>query len=566
MNASLTPLGRYLVEVYDPQVLAEYVFRPLWHVPLFGLVALLAWWLARGISTDEVEAHLGFLERHERGLVALLAAASGLFSAWVATAILGAVPHIQDERAYLFEARLMAGGRLTAPVPAAPLDRACAIDFTVQDSGRWYGRFPPGWPALLAAGVICGAPHLLNPLLGFFGIVGLHLFLRLHLTRRQALLGTALAASSPLVTLMDASLLAHPAGLVMTLGGLAGYGAALQGRRWAHVVWGAAAGMLFLTRPHEGAFLWLVPALHLSWVARRCLPRWGSLGLGCLAFGLFVMASLAFNRATTGDAFALPTLRCSPIDRPGFSPHVGVYAAEGHDLGRGLHNTIHQWKATNDVLFGWPYLSLLPVALGLLGCRWRDDRVVGMLALAVAYLAFLVTWHNPGMGFGTRYHYFIVPQLVLLAVRGVSWLVQRGGPRARVAVLLALVYLQVVSVATHYPRRLETLRFYWRVFPATTVLGPDALARTSVLVPQLWVDGVQEAFASFEGLSTPYLGGQGIVAARDLPGVETAIVRAFPDRRLVRIDPDRLRRAIESWTGEPADLEAREAAPAVSVR
>jgi hypothetical protein len=557
-----------MVEVYDPEALASYVFRSPAHVPLAIAVLAASWLAVRRPGAPEADRLDRLIERagrHERAIVAGLALAAGAFSAWVATSVLGGVPHIQDERAYMFQARVMAAGRLWAPVPPRPLDEATAIDFTVQDGGRWYGRFPPGWPSLLAGGVRLGAAHLVNPLLTALGVIALHAFLAPLAGRRLALLAAALAATSPMLTLTGASFLAHPAALLAQLLGLAGYRSALERPRSpcaAALAWGGGAGLLLLIRPQEGVFLALVPGLHLAWRARSCARP----ALACLAAGLVPLAAcgallLGFHAATTGEMLTPPTLRFNPDDRPGFFAGAGTYAPEGHTPGRALHNVLQQWTVTADVLYGWPYLSLVPALVGLAGsfARLRPTAPAGAfergwLALSAAYLALVFAYYNPGLGFGTRFHHVLLPQLLFYTVRGLALAARALGPGGRAMVLLVVVYLTSVSLATHYPRRIDDLRFHWRVFPAHRLLPRGDPARMALVVPRLWIDGIQEAFASFEALSTPYPGGAGPVAARDLPGIEDALRRSFPDRVTVRIDPTALRSALDDWVGRPVEL------------
>jgi hypothetical protein len=60
-----------------------------------------------------------------------------------------------DESTYMFQARMLAAGHLYAPAP--PHHEFFQFRFCLQQWGRWFGIFPPGWPAVLAVGVWLGA-------------------------------------------------------------------------------------------------------------------------------------------------------------------------------------------------------------------------------------------------------------------------------------------------------------------------------------------------------------------------------------------------------------------------
>ena len=71
-----------------------------------------------------------------------------LASAAVAFFAFERLPHLEDEVAYLFQAKTMALGHLTVPSPARP--EAFWTPFVLDHQGQRFGKYPPGWPAILA--------------------------------------------------------------------------------------------------------------------------------------------------------------------------------------------------------------------------------------------------------------------------------------------------------------------------------------------------------------------------------------------------------------------------------
>src|SRR5512134_2040424 len=92
-----------------------------------------------------------------------------VLAAWlVTTRIYEGVPHLEDEVAYVWQARVMAGGHLTLPV--TEYSNEFLVPFVVKYNGQRFGKYPPGWPALLAIGIKAGLRDWVNPLLAGMGI------------------------------------------------------------------------------------------------------------------------------------------------------------------------------------------------------------------------------------------------------------------------------------------------------------------------------------------------------------------------------------------------------------
>ena len=83
--------------------------------------------------------------------ILLVCALAALATAAVSYFAFERLPHLEDEVAYLFQARTMALGRLTVDSPANP--DAFWTPFVLDHRGQRFGKYPPGWPAFLALGV-----------------------------------------------------------------------------------------------------------------------------------------------------------------------------------------------------------------------------------------------------------------------------------------------------------------------------------------------------------------------------------------------------------------------------
>jgi len=120
---------------------------------------------------------------------------------------LDAMPHIQDEVAYLFQAKVLASGKLYAQSP--PIPKFFDYEFIVTDGAKWYGKYFAGSSLLLAAGILFNVPWLINPLLGAIAVFLFYLFLKENTDGNSSSLMLILPLFSPFLIFIDASYLSH---------------------------------------------------------------------------------------------------------------------------------------------------------------------------------------------------------------------------------------------------------------------------------------------------------------------------------------------------------------------
>ncbi|MGH7858386.1 MAG: hypothetical protein ACREQY_13765, partial [Candidatus Binatia bacterium] len=141
-------------------------------------------------------------------LALFVAAATG--AAIVSVVVFGSLPRLDDGVAALFQARIFATGRITLPLPQhAEFFEQFGVLGGRAGIGHWCGMYPPGWPALLALGVLAGAPWLVNPLLGGALVVAIAALGREVYGDRIGRIAGALAVASPITILLAASHLSH---------------------------------------------------------------------------------------------------------------------------------------------------------------------------------------------------------------------------------------------------------------------------------------------------------------------------------------------------------------------
>jgi hypothetical protein len=497
-------------------------------------------------------------------LLAGLSLAAVAITAWITLSVFEAVPHDRDSVAYLFQARLFASGAVSAPAPSMP--EFFKEDFIVQHQGRWFGKYPPGHPLVLALGLLAGVPWMVGPLLAgaavaLLGALGLRLY-----GPALGLAAAALLISSPFFLFMSGSYLAHPTALVLTLGGLM-LGLRLMGRTtyfphpnplpegegatslamfgsltpWervevrvpAAILLGLVLGALLGTRQLTGAALAVCLAVWLmldpSRSVRERLTLLLAIGLGALPplFGL-----LGFQYATTGSPFQSPQLLWWSFDTIGFGPGVG---ADGwHDAAMGLHDTWDRLTELQRHLFGWPfYLTLAPAMIPFISGR-SDRRDWWLLSVTVALVLAYVLYWNRGMAYGPRYYYEALGPLCLLSVRGFQALASlapggRTWPAWLYGSALALA-LVAFNVGMYLPQQAREFRGYLGVDGRRAALVHSAGLDRGLVFVRDEPRGSWQPYASVFWLNAPTLDSP-VIFARDRGADENArLHELMPDK------------------------------------
>ncbi|MDA0667116.1 MAG: glycosyltransferase family 39 protein [Planctomycetota bacterium] len=218
-------------------------------------------------------------------------------------------PVTNDERAYVFQAELMADGAMAEALPHAKgetdLDALFLLDsfrrrqvFEDLETDRRFSKYAPGTSMALAPGVLVG-----NPMFSTLLAAMLDLWLILLIAKRLGLrtpgMAVLLLGTSPFFLLMHTSMQSEVFTLPAVMFGYLGLLHARAGSvKWAIAV-GAAAGWVFLSRPLTG----LTCALIFGFVLAIHKHRLKTLPLAVLGGVPFLALAMWWNYHYTGDAF-----------------------------------------------------------------------------------------------------------------------------------------------------------------------------------------------------------------------------------------------------------------------
>jgi hypothetical protein len=446
-------------------------------------------------------------------LVLLLVLFSFFMSGFVSDRVFERLPHLEDEVAYLYQAKTYARGHLVIESPTPR--RAFWQPFVVDSEGKRFGKYSPGWPALLMVGVWLGELWVVN---AFFGALTVALVYRLGrevFNEDTGVIAAALTAFSPMALLLNASLMGHSSAL---------FGATLfiyaywrlekrqNALRWG-IIAGLSLGMVFASRPLTAIGL-AIP--FVAWSGVKLLktliderpqffPRLKPL-LALSALTILLAFSIpVYSHAATGNPEKnLYTLVWS-YDQIGFGLCCGRSSSNGgtgHNLEKGFRQARFDLSLMAADLFGWQigridsdlvaHLQTEGDYWPLLGLSWvllPFGLVVGFgrktlwFALWLA-LGFGLYWGMMQLQNGDlmrdptwSWRWMVVAYLwLILPTPALAWFKQQ--PRVVWTWLLASVVLSLIIAQLTYwigSQRYST-RYYYETLMALAILSALPLA------------------------------------------------------------------------------------------
>lgn len=504
-------------------------------------------------------------------------------SAVISRTVFERLPHLEDEFAYLFQARVFERGQLAIETPQ-PV-RAYWQPFLINHNGYRFGKYTPGWPALLAVGTALNQPWLINAWLMMLAVALIYRLGRALYDAPTGVVAALLLASSPAALLLAGSLMSHTAGLFFTLLFLYALWQVEQRRhavRWG-AVGGLALGMLVITRPLTAVGIAAPYVLYslgrVLWAAIRARSTFGVVlrplvVLGVVATAL-ALAWPAFNYRVAGrpgESFPAYLVRFArgdkdtnlyrfvwDYDRVGFGPGHGR-SAEGHTLEKGWRHTKTDLECAARDLFGWalppeegltvednaclvssPGYSwlMLPVGL-LLTARRRWTWLLAALPLSLIAV-YLMYWIG-GSLYSARYYAEAIGAVTLLSAAAITalagrldaWALRRKRLRPSRALYIALAALALYALVIYSPARMAPLRGYGRIGQAEIEAleaarrDPDRPVLVIALGEHHWRD-----VATLMAITGPFRDTE-VVLARDTEMHSVSELRAqAPEREVI---------------------------------
>ncbi len=329
--------------------------------------------------------------------------------------VFGGVPGFMDSCVYMFQARLFAHGVLSAPLP--PEQDFFYVSHVIF-SDKWYTMYPPGYPAVLALGVIFKISWLVNPILGALTIVCIYLIAKELYGDSIAKLSAVLACASSFFLFMSSEFASHTSTLFFVTLAFLSFVWMVKKKRplLSAVVCGASVGMALLCRPYTT--VWICVPLGIAAIVMRKELTLRHIIIGAIPILVACCAFLAYNYATTGHPLLFGYIAMHGKGHyPGF--HLAPWDNQFHSVTQGFKHMFENLNALSYYLFEWPISSLFFACFFLTygKKRYWEWLLVGWIsALLIGHFFY---FFNQTI-FGPRFIYECLPALILLTSKGLS--------------------------------------------------------------------------------------------------------------------------------------------------
>lgn len=289
----------------------------------------------------------------QKTLVITLAFLSFFLAAFVSRTVFERLPHLEDEVAYLFQARVFAHGDVVADVPQPSL--AFWQPFVVTDNDHRFSKYSPGWSMLLSLGINMGQAWIINAFCGMLTVALTYRIGKEIFNPNVGFIAAVLVTFSPMALLLNATLMGHSTALTALLFFILAYWKIEQKQnalRWG-LIGGLALGLLVINRQLTaiGAalpfILWSVVNLPNTLKQPRNLVPYVALSAVTL---LISVAIPLYNHAASGDYSKNLYLEVWSYDRVGFGEG---YGRNGHTIIKGVAHARYDLSLTAADLFGW---------------------------------------------------------------------------------------------------------------------------------------------------------------------------------------------------------------------
>ncbi len=479
----------------------------------------------------------------------------------VATQIFENVPHIEDEMAYVWQARVMARGQIMLPSP--PYAKEFLVPFVIDYHGFRFGKYPPGWPAVLAIGVLLNARDWVNPILAGMAIWLLYRLARRLFGEAVALVTVLLTLTSPFFLMNSASLLSHPLGLFLTLVFVLSWMDAWQVLennpsekaglpRWLPITCAALSlSLLALTRPLTAVGVALPFVFHGLWLFLKGdkTRRWQLVYFVLLTAAVSSLYFL-WQFMVTGDPFLNPYTLWWSYDKIGFGQGFGR-SEGGHTLHMAGVNLKFSLQRGKYDLFGWWGYSYILIPFGILAIIWKKNwrSVLSVLVLPALIFVYLFYWIGSSL-FGPRYYYEGLFAASMVSAAGAAflagwpispkqgWISYTGWRKIRPLAVSALLSLLIVFNGLFYlPMRLDGMKGLYgvsaqRLRPFQTETAQVFTPALVIVHPHNWTE-----YGSLLELSSPFLDSPWIFVRSLGTEMDELVANAFPQRTIIDYYP-----------------------------
>ena len=431
------------------------------------------------------------------------------------------IPHFSDSLTYLMQGRILHSGRLWVEAPLYPELFKHAL-FFIETDGRFYGKYPIGWPAILGMFDRLGMGYLANAAMVSLAALLTGLVARQFTPRRVAVLATVLFGLSPWVWFNGANFASHVASTCAVMAFVWLFLWTLrEGRYTTALAAGLSLGAGVLIRPFDAA-MFAIPAVVVVLAMQIRRPKqWIPLGT-LVAVGALVGVAIYMwvNANTTGSATKSPYAIESRWDSDWNPTPLAA-------MGR----LAFQWSELNGRFPGWGIGGITVTLIGAYaaGRRWRRGGLRLITASTAMFFIGCCAFGFTNVWWGPRWLVPVTPLLAILAAELVDRLLcqacrrrERGsGAWDSAALALGLVLAGMV---------VGLLGRYGGQYYQNLLMPPHKVSRA--VYDQVRVKGVDQVVVAMPiDENRPPLDARAGIVFMDVPFEDNSViyVRAIPD-------------------------------------
>ncbi len=471
-------------------------------------------------------------------------------SHWLSAHVFENIPHIEDEMAYVWQANVIARGELTLQSPPCP--KCFLVPFVIDYQGIRFGKYPPGWPAILALGIKLGMRDWINPFFAGFCVWLIYLLLKNISNEKSAFIAIILTMTSPFYLLNSAVLLSHIWSLWLTLSFILAWLDLFRFSRnrkiptWMLIIIASfSLGLLILTRPLTAIGIALPFILHGLIILFKGNRRQKFQAIWLATFTLLIALLLPlWQYAVTGDPFLNPYQLWWPYDQIGFGSQIGLQPGGYSPIYARMNAKFSLGVGLTD-LFGWFKFSYLFIPIGFLALwkKWQAWLITAIFPCLV--LAYAFYWIGSWL-YGPRYYFEGIIGLIMLSAVGIQTAAGKFRPGLnplknwRWMLITTCVSLLIsANIFFYLPQRLGNMVALHGA--SKSQLLPFESASAMKLTPSIVIVHTQNYWIEYGTLleiSSPFLDSPWIMTYSRGSELDQFVAQQFPSRSVWHYYPD----------------------------
>ncbi|MDD5111023.1 MAG: glycosyltransferase family 39 protein [Candidatus Altiarchaeota archaeon] len=348
--------------------------------------------------------------------IAIVLAACALLITFTSQVVFMGLSNSGDEGAYIISARLFSAGRLSIPSPH--LSYYYNYYHTIND-GKFYGKYPPGWPFFLSIGMLAGMPMLVNLFFALSTIYIAYLIGKEQFSRRVGITTALLMATSPYVIFNSASYFSHTSMLFFTTLFMLIYLRNMDAEKTRNYLWmGLALGIAFNIRPLDAVLIGACFISHYLIRLKGRLSRRETALNGVFShakafafgFGFLILLFLLYNHLQTGNAFLTPFQKYDAKDKLSLyleRPKLNLM----EDIAGSLIKRTYVWV---------PFSLFSFIAFARSAASQRGRLVLLSSTILILLIVYSMYWADGFYQYGARYLYASASALFILIAAGMD--------------------------------------------------------------------------------------------------------------------------------------------------